>query len=108
LRTLVSRSGVPGVPRKYFEATTLVASIDQDLGTSMFFCSKTDLAVLAGDAGGPVLPGHLVGRIHSRGGEEAPEGEAAAHRRLPLLACFRSFDAGDFSSRSMDSPQSNR
>src|SRR6516162_9185161 len=34
-RTLLSRSGVPGVPRKYFEATTLVASIDQDLGISM-------------------------------------------------------------------------
>jgi hypothetical protein len=41
LRTLDSRSGVPGVPRKYFEATTLVASIDQDLGISMLRCSKT-------------------------------------------------------------------
>ncbi len=50
LRTLVSRSGVPGVPRKYFEATTLVASIDQDFGTSMSFCSKTTLP------SSPVMP----------------------------------------------------
>ena len=49
-RTLVSRSGVPGVPRKYFEATTLVASIDHDFGTSMFFCSKTTLP------SSPVMP----------------------------------------------------
>ena len=39
--TLVSRSGVPGEPRKYFEATTLVASCDHAAGTSMSFCSKT-------------------------------------------------------------------
>ena len=50
LRTLDSRSGVPGVPRKYFEATTLVASIDHDLGTSMFFCSNTTLP------SSPVMP----------------------------------------------------
>ena len=46
----VSRSGVPGVPRKYLEATTLVASIDQDFGTSMSFCSKTTLP------SSPVMP----------------------------------------------------
>src|SRR4051812_21823754 len=43
LRTDDSRSLVPGVPRKYFDATTLVASADHDLGTSMFFCSNTGL-----------------------------------------------------------------
>ena len=38
-----SRSGEPRVPRKYLEATTLVASADQLLGNSRFFCSKTTL-----------------------------------------------------------------
>ncbi len=46
LRTELSRSGVPGVPRKYFDATTLVANIDHDLGTSMFFCSMCPPAVV--------------------------------------------------------------
>ena len=41
-RTLVSRSGAPSLPRKYLEATTLVAVIDQKVGTSMSFCSKKD------------------------------------------------------------------
>ena len=36
-----SRSGVPSVPRKYFETTTLVAICDQDFGISTSFCSKT-------------------------------------------------------------------
>src|SRR5262249_35097506 len=40
-RTLVSRSGVPRWPRKYLEATTLVASCVQVLGTSISCCSKT-------------------------------------------------------------------
>src|ERR1051326_4115929 len=40
-RTLVSRSGVPRWPRKYLEATTLVASWVQVLGTSISYCSKT-------------------------------------------------------------------
>src|ERR1051326_4310329 len=39
-RTLVSRSGLPGLPRKYFWATTLIASWDQERGTSTSFCSK--------------------------------------------------------------------
>ncbi len=40
-RTLVSRSGVPRWPRKYFETTTLVAVWLQNRGTSTPFCSKT-------------------------------------------------------------------
>ena len=40
-RTLRSRCGVPSVPRKYFDATTLVAVCDQNFGTSTSFCSKT-------------------------------------------------------------------
>src|SRR6266540_5703268 len=39
--TLVSRSGEPSLPRKYFEATTFVAVCDQNEGTSTPFCSKT-------------------------------------------------------------------
>src|SRR5581483_4194130 len=42
-RTPVSRSGVPIVPCRYFEATMLVAVIDQSLGTSTSFCSKIEL-----------------------------------------------------------------
>jgi hypothetical protein len=40
-RTLRSRAGVPMAPRKYFDATTFVASCDQLFGTSMSRCSKT-------------------------------------------------------------------
>src|SRR3989442_1779794 len=36
-----SRFGVPICPRKYFEATTLVAICDQNLGNSTSRCSKT-------------------------------------------------------------------
>ena len=39
--TLFSRCGVPRGPRKYFDATTLVANCDQAAGNSMSFCSKT-------------------------------------------------------------------
>ena len=39
-RTERSRSGVPSVPRKYFDATTFVASSDQVFGTSTSLCSK--------------------------------------------------------------------
>src|SRR5437667_6275766 len=39
-RTPDSRSGVPIFPCRYFEATMLVAVMDQSLGTSTFFCSK--------------------------------------------------------------------
>src|SRR5581483_10632116 len=42
-RTPVSRSGVPSGPCRYFEATMLVAVIDQSLGTSTSFCSKMEL-----------------------------------------------------------------
>ena len=52
----------PGVPRKYFEATTLVASIDQDLGTSMFFCSKTTLP------SSPVMPAERYSHAISSAG----------------------------------------
>jgi hypothetical protein len=40
-RTLVSRSGDPSWPRKYFEATMLVAVWLQVVGTSIPCCSKT-------------------------------------------------------------------
>src|SRR5439155_10467981 len=39
-RTLDSRSLVPSLPRKYFEATILVAVWDQKDGVSTFFCSN--------------------------------------------------------------------
>ena len=39
--TLVSRSGVPSVPRKYLLAVTWVASWDHALGNSRPFCSNT-------------------------------------------------------------------
>src|SRR4051812_40798425 len=39
-RTPVSRSGVPILPCRYFEATMFVAVIDQSFGTSTSFCSK--------------------------------------------------------------------
>ncbi len=39
-RTPVSRSGVSSWPCRYFEATMLVAVIDQSAGISTFFCSK--------------------------------------------------------------------
>ena len=42
-RALVSRSGVPMRPRKYFEATTWVAVCDQKDGISMSVCSKKTL-----------------------------------------------------------------
>src|SRR6202140_3483536 len=42
-RTPVSRSGRPILPCKYFEATMLVAGMDQTLGTSTSFCSKITL-----------------------------------------------------------------
>ena len=35
-----SRSGVPGVPRKYFWATMLVALSDHEVGNSTSSCSK--------------------------------------------------------------------
>src|SRR3990172_7217879 len=38
---LRSRSGVSSPPRKYFETTTLVASCDQNAGTSTLSCLKT-------------------------------------------------------------------
>jgi hypothetical protein len=40
-RTLLSRSGEPICPRKYFEATMLVAVWLQVAGTSIPCCSKT-------------------------------------------------------------------
>ena len=40
-RAVRSRWGVPNGPRKYLEATTLVAICDQALGTSTLFCSNT-------------------------------------------------------------------
>src|SRR5258706_14365551 len=39
-RTPVSRCEVPTSPCRYFDATMLVAVIDQSLGTSTSFCSK--------------------------------------------------------------------
>src|SRR5512133_1288511 len=39
-RTERSRADVPLAPRKYFDATTFVASRDQLFGTSTSFCSK--------------------------------------------------------------------
>src|ERR1700719_906649 len=61
-RTPVSRSGLPTLPCRYFEATMLVAVMDQSLGTSTSLCSEiTFELVVGGDAGL---------------GKEAAEGEA--------------------------------
>ena len=46
-RTPVSRSGVPICPCRYFEATMLVAVIDQSAGTSTSFCSKIVLPLVS-------------------------------------------------------------
>src|SRR4051794_37107034 len=46
-RTPVSRSGVPNCPCRYFEATMLVAVIDQSMGTSTSFCSKIVFPLLS-------------------------------------------------------------
>jgi hypothetical protein len=46
-RTPVSRSAVPNCPCRYFEATMLVAVIDQSDGTSTSFCSKMTLPLLS-------------------------------------------------------------
>ena len=46
-RTPVSRSGVPICPCRYFEATILVAVIDQSTGTSTSFCSKIVLPLVS-------------------------------------------------------------
>jgi hypothetical protein len=43
--TLVSRSGEPIFPRKYFCATMLVAVCDQNFGKSTPFCSKAGLSL---------------------------------------------------------------
>ena len=39
--TEYSRSGEPIAPRKYLDATTLVANCDHAAGTSMLSCSNT-------------------------------------------------------------------
>ena len=85
-RTEVSRSGVPRWPRKYLLTTTLVASWLQKSGTSTSFCSKTRLAGLVGDAGGPVLPGDLVVGMDVRAGPAALEGQAADRGCRPVRA----------------------
>ena len=46
-RTPVSRSGVPSFPCRYFEATMLVAVIDQSAGVSTSFCSKMMLPLVS-------------------------------------------------------------
>ena len=46
-RTPVSRSGVPVCPCRYFDATILVAVIDQSTGTSTSFCSKIVLPLVS-------------------------------------------------------------
>ena len=88
-RTEVSRSGVPRWPRKYLLTTTLVASWLQKSGTSTSFCSKTRLARLVGDAGGPVLPGDLVVGMDVRAGPAALEGQAADRRLAVVMLCHR-------------------
>ena len=86
----------------------MVASIDQDFGTSMFFCSKTTLP------SSPVMPAVRYSQAISSAGSTPAVVKKRRRVRPPRtaafrsLACFRSFDAGDFSSRSMDSPQNNR
>ena len=43
--TLVSRSGEPRRPRKYFWATMFVAVCDQNFGNSTLFCSNAGLSL---------------------------------------------------------------
>ena len=65
-RTLLSRSGEPSCPRKYFEATMLVAvwlQVGRDLDAVLL---EDRLALLVVDHGGALLPGHLVVGVSSR------------------------------------------
>ncbi len=83
-RMLDSRRGEPSCPRKYFEATTLVASCDQSLGTSMSSCSNTGLTALGLNARGALLPLDLVVRMDAGGGEMPVQRKACTwHRRKP-------------------------
>src|ERR1700687_473348 len=78
-RTLVSRSGVPTPPRKYFWATTLIASCDQERGTSTSFCSKMTWPF------SPVIA--AVRRSHStRSNAWLPGGVKTRPKRRPLTA----------------------
>ncbi len=59
---LVSRPGVPGVPRKYLLATTLTARCDQPFGASTPSCSKTMLPP------GPLITARRVSHSTSSNG----------------------------------------
>ena len=85
--TECSRSGLPRSRRKYFCATTFVASCDQNFGTSTLRCSKATSPALAGDAGRAGLPGQLLRRVHARGGEVPGDGDALACCLALLLPC---------------------
>ena len=69
--TLRSRSGVPSVPRKYFETTMLVACCDQNFGTSTSRCSKTTSPFSLPMTAERVVPLDLVERVDALAGEDA-------------------------------------
>ena len=73
---------MPSWPRKYFEATMLVAVWHQVVGTSMPCCSKTGWPALVVDDGRAQLPGHLVVGVASRLREVPPESQARAFVRV--------------------------
>jgi hypothetical protein len=94
-RTERSRSGDPSGPRKYLEATTLVASADQLLGTSTSFCSKITLpdspamdAVRISQAISSA--GSTPGVVKVRG-MESPLRATRRAPRFPLLCPWTSF-----------------
>ena len=75
-----SRCGVPSGPRKYFDATTLVASCDQRLRDLDVVLLEDDVALLAADDGAAPLPFDGRVRIDAGAREKAFELEATPRR----------------------------
>jgi hypothetical protein len=96
-----SRSGVPGVPRKYFWATMLVAFTDHVVGNSTPSCSNGAATgapvVVRVDA--PVGDAERRGRSHSEGDWRArrrgstPDTQQLVCRGQDVVLHHRSYDA---------------
>ena len=76
--TLVSRPGVPSLPRKYLLTTTFVAICDQNVGISQSFCSKTVSPFSLPIAAVRGFPRDLVEGMHALVGEAPLDVDAAA------------------------------
>ncbi len=84
--TLLSRSGVPICPRKYFETTILVACCDQNEGISTSRCSNTTSPrsfPMTADRCSQVTSsnGSTPGSVKKRGNSRPGEGAAAGSWR---------------------------